>query len=242
MIARLARYVSRFASADFTTVLQILVSAVFAEALLLRFLLRLGPLAPPTREVEQIAAVGLFVGLAALNLAYLLTLATLAWLAWRAPSRVWGACVFIALGIGVALDTSFAPASFAFVFHLLVLGTCVWALARTHWRGAARLGLGLMLTAYAFATYAILTNALTIGGISLLPFNRAAAFAEFCAVLAVITIFIAFRNVGNGKSLLIPSASAALVSILWFGVSSFAAWLPPLLTIWNFSFTLFLPS
>jgi hypothetical protein len=230
--------------------LQSLVWAVLLEALLLRLVLRLGPLMPHTALVEQLASVGLFAGMVSLNLAYLFTALALLTVGWQAlvrehiALRVFGAIVLVAWVIGLSIDVFAVGVPFVFAaYHIAVLATmaCALFLPRAQsekWNWQARVALGLMLAAYAAATYHVLGNTLMWQGIAL----SGAAFAPSIAEGLAVAVAVPLSFMTARRRSLAAVVIASSVAGLYLGLSMFKPWLPPLLAMWNFSFSLFLPT
>ena len=221
---------------DAPDLLPILLIASLTEAILLRLLLRLGPVLPQTPFVSQLADAGRLIATTALNLAYLLTICVLLLIAWRAfqSARWLGIAMIVALSIELVNALGFNSAYATLAFHVLVFFMMLAALWLTHPSRWLALGLILVFAATEFATYTKLVNVFAFPGFTAIP-----ALAETCAVLAVIPFAIAWR--GESKRAWLAMFVALIAAASFLAMTTFVAWLPPLLAVWDFSFTLFLP-
>ncbi len=224
-------------------------AAALVEAGLLRFLLRLGPLLPPTPLVRALGQAGMVLGTAALNLAYLLgTIALLGggWIAVRKPrhrEQAAGLFVIGAMALGLAADAlhlsgrGVLPASLFLVAHVLALAALGALLASMAKKGPPAVVLWPMIAAYAASSLSAMGPPAAAMNLPWPDGAITVAVAEGLAVGAALVVLPAYRPPASRRAFLVATLGGALL----VGMALGRPWLPSAFAIWNFAFTLFLP-
>ena len=224
-------------------------AAALVEASLLRFLLRLGPLLPPTPVVRALGQAGMVLGTAALNLAYLLSTVALlvaGWMAARGPRRLEQAAGFFIVGamiLGLAADAlhlsgrGVLPAPLLLIAHIFALAALGALLASTAKRGLPAIVPLLMIASYAAASLSAMGPAAMVMGFLWPEAATTSAIAEGLAVGAALLVLPVYRPPASHRALLVATLGGALL----VGMALGRPWLPSAFAIWNFAFTLFLP-
>lgn len=227
---------------------RVLALAAGVEFLLLRLLLRLGPLLPDTAEVNSLLGWGLGLGLWSLNIAAvagLLLLGALGQVLWQsqAPASLKGAAV-LALGLSLVGMTApfLAPVSRnpSFLLLLAPLSMVMILLvgASLVGRRSVLLPVAIISVAYLAGFYHYLARAGDAQGFPFPGGGVSLALAESLALLVSPALLLAFRPGWRPRAAVVATGVALL-----YGAATLAQpWMVATLLIWDFSFTSFLPS
>ena len=223
--------------------LGLVTGATLGELVLLRFVLRMGPM---LRGEERFAALFLRIqglGVVALNLAVLLGTLLLALLAVRWLRRPQGMAVVAGVAGIVAAVTILAVALVggatvgtpwvAGVAVVTMLAAWIAALSRRQARPLPT----LMLMAYAVLALSYVSQAGTLFGWSPPQAGWTFFLGESLAVVAALAAVPAERPGWHRRS----AATTVLVVMLFTGLAAFQHPIAAAVTMWNFSFSLFLP-
>lgn len=228
----------------------LLLASALAEFVLLRVVMRLGPVLPPGDAATAAMSWVFRFGVAALNLAAILVVPTLGILSYKAFKReglpgAWpmgaaaglAAAVMLLGSVQAVLLRGSGPPALPFIVSIVSLVVASLPLASAGIRGLALLPIGAALAAYGAAHYHYMSRSGAALGIALPRGTGAFAAAEGLALTVAPLALFAFRpglRVG-------AAAAATAVTALAGGFYWSSPWMASALAIFDVAFTLYLP-
>ncbi len=228
-----------------------LVVVALVEFLLLRLLIRLGPMLPARAEVAGLAQGAVFAGTAALNLAVILAIAGLFLVAALTPHRLLAG--WVALTALAALALKLAPG--ADVLFIVYSGLALAAMVMVLVVAAARSVTGPDLTGLkdlsglSFLLAGCFLAATVLGAYPVVAASAArldwalpvAPFAPFAgealAVVVALLTWAAYRPRWSRSAVVV----ATVLTALFLALALVRPWLVSTLAMWTVTFSLFLP-